>query len=55
MSAYTHPPHVDNVVDEVCSIASSNETADDLLGPGRLLGNLYSHLGDRLEEGASLA
>ena len=36
---------------EVCSIASSNATADNLPGPGRLLGNLYARLGVRLENG----
>lgn len=39
----------DDALYEVCSIASSTETADNLPGPGRLLGNLYSHLGVRLE------
>lgn len=36
---------------ELCSIASSNETADDMPGPGRLLGNLYDDAGRRLENG----
>lgn len=36
---------------ELCSIASSNETADNLPGPGRLLGNLYDNAGRRLENG----
>lgn len=35
---------------ELCSIASSNETADDLPDPGRLLGNLYVSAGRRLED-----
>ncbi|KAI5116344.1 hypothetical protein M0805_005819 [Coniferiporia weirii] len=33
----------------VCSIASSNETADNILGPGRILGNVLSSSGRRLE------
>lgn len=40
---------IDDVYEEVCSIASSTETADNLPGPGRLLGKVYSHLGVRLE------
>lgn len=36
---------------ELCSIASSNETADNLPGPGRLLGKLYDSAGQRLENG----
>lgn len=39
------------VEDEICSIASSNETADNLPGPGRLLGNFYVSAGQRLEKG----
>lgn len=35
---------------EICSIASSTETADNLPGPGRLLGNLYTGAGRRLED-----
>ena len=34
-----------------CSIASTNETADNLPGHGRLLGNLYVSLGRHLEYG----
>ena len=34
---------------EVLSIASSNMTEDDRPGPGRILGNVYSKLGRRLE------
>lgn len=42
----------DSVVEyELCSLASSNETADNLPGPGRLLGNLYEGIGRRLENG----
>lgn len=44
-----------DTVYEVCSIASSTETADNLPGPGRLLGNLYSYLGVRLENGLGRA
>lgn len=36
---------------EICSIASSTETTDDLPGPGRLLGKVYVSLGRRLEDG----
>lgn len=36
-----------------CSIASSNETADNLPGPGRILGNVYVSLGRRLERGVA--
>ena len=39
---------------EVCSLVpstTSTETANDLPGPGRLLGNLYSYLGMRVENG----
>lgn len=36
---------------ELCSIASSNETASDIVGHGRLLGKLYTFLGHRLESG----
>ena len=36
---------------ECCSIASTNATVDNLPGPGRLLGNLYSSAGRRLEDG----
>lgn len=42
---------LDADVYELCSIASSNETADNLPGPGRLLGNLYDSAGRRLEGG----
>lgn len=34
---------------EVCSLTSSAETADDLPGPGRLLGNLYTFIGRKFE------
>lgn len=34
---------------ELCSIASSNETMDNLPGPGRVLGNFYTSAGRRLE------
>lgn len=33
----------------VCSVSSTNETASDLPGPDRLLGNLYSFGGRHLE------
>lgn len=36
---------------ELCSITSSNETASDIVGPGRMLGRLYSFLGHRVEIG----
>ena len=38
---------------ELCSIASSNETADNLPGHGRLLGNLFTLIGQRFEHGLS--
>lgn len=38
-----------------CSTASTNETADNLPGPGRILGNIYVALGRRLENGIGLA
>lgn len=45
-------PHDDSSVEyELCSIASSNETMDDLPGPGRILGNLYTSARRRLENG----
>ena len=34
---------------EICSAAGSDETADNLPGHGRLLGNLYSFIGEALE------
>lgn len=34
---------------ELCSIALSDDTADDLVGPGRILGNVYSHFGRKVE------
>lgn len=34
---------------ELCSASSSNETADDLPGLGRILGNLYVSAGRKLE------
>lgn len=34
---------------DVLTITSSNETASDIPGPGRLLGKLYSSIGLRLE------
>ena len=34
---------------EICSAAGSDETADNLPGPGRLLGNFYSLVGRKLE------
>ena len=37
-----------------CSIASPNETADDLPGHGRLLGNVYVFLGRHLEHGVGM-
>lgn len=36
---------------ELCSAVSSNETADNLPGPGRNLGNLYISAGRKLENG----
>lgn len=36
---------------ELCSASSSNETADDLPGLGRVLGNLYTSVGRKLENG----
>lgn len=35
--------------DEVVSIASSNETVDNIPGPGRNLGNVYLYFGRKLE------
>lgn len=35
---------------ELSSLVSSNATEDDRPGPGRILGNIYSGLGRRLEE-----
>lgn len=43
------PDSLSRYDDEVVSISSSNETVDDLPGPGRTLGNLYNHLGRKLE------
>ena len=34
---------------EVCSATDTNETADNLPGHGRLLGNFYSRVGRKLE------
>lgn len=34
---------------DLTSITSSNITADNLPGPGRILGNIYRNLGKRLE------
>lgn len=34
-----------------CSVSSTGETADDLPGPGRLLGNAYGFFGRKLENG----
>lgn len=36
-----------------CSNVSSNETADNLPGPGRILGNVYVSLGRRVEHGVA--
>lgn len=36
---------------ELCSNSSSNETADNLPGPGRTLGKFYASTGQRLENG----
>lgn len=47
--------HDEGVLYEVCSLASSNETADDLPGPGRTLGKLYGFLGQRIESGLGRA
>lgn len=33
----------------LCSVSSSNDTEDDLVGPGRTLGHLYEFLGRRIE------
>lgn len=49
----SHPD--DGFAYEVCSIASSTETADNLPGPGRTLGKLYSHLGSKVENGLGKA
>lgn len=40
---------------ELCSIASSNETADDLIGPGRMLGRAYGFFGRKIENALSNA
>ena len=40
---------------EVCSLSTSNETEDDLPGPGRTLGKLYNFLGQKVENGLSKA
>ena len=40
-----------DIADDLYSIASTNETADNIPGPGRILGNLYRLLGQKLEEG----
>ena len=40
---------------ELCSIASSEKTADNLPGPGRLLGKLYVRVGRPLENGLGKA
>lgn len=37
--------------DDGSSSVSSNETAADIAGPGRLLGNAYSHYGRKVERG----
>lgn len=42
---YYDPRYVDTT-----SIISSNITEDDLPGPGRVLSNIYSNLGRRLEQ-----
>ena len=34
---------------EVLSLASTNVTASDLPGPGRILGNVFSYLGRKVE------
>lgn len=49
--------YIDDDVDAytLCSIASSNETADDLPGPGRTLGKLYSFIGTKIERGLGRA
>lgn len=43
------PSRIMTFLYEVCSLTSSAETADDLPGPGRLLGNLYSFIGRKFE------
>ena len=42
-------PSEPNCLWEVCSATDTNETADNLPGHGRLLGNLYSIVGRKLE------
>lgn len=50
MSPSPLQPHANDELYETCSlVSSSDETADDLPGPGRVLGNVYKAVGRRLE------
>lgn len=56
MDNSAEPPGISpDGVYNLCSLPSSNETASNLPGPGRMLGNFYGFLGRRLGIGMSRA